>query len=329
MKLQWRIYNDEDDDYSDDPDPSIVGSLAQVGALADINHVTQVHSLRDFASDLAGDYPYQYTFIEPNYGDEPILGTSTYRGGSSQHPLDDMYGGEGLIKAVYETIRGSSLWSSSLLIITYDEHGGFYDSVQPPGGVDVHAPNDGSENSPFNTVGFTFTQYGVRVPAVVISPWISSGVNHETYDHASVSATLSALFGTPSLTDRDLYAVDVLHLLDLAQPSEETPSTLRSPYRTTNRDAFERRPVSEDDPLTDNESLHGFLGVALKTRLEICADDEAARQEHIAEVRAIRTLGQARRFLEETHTMIVAARESVSSPVRSSGDLVQAMGSAR
>jgi phospholipase C len=145
----------------------------------------------------------------------------------------------------------------------------------------------------------------------VISPWTPSGVNHETYDHASVSATLSTLFGTPNLTDRDLSARNLLHLLNLSRPRDDTPSTLRNPAPTTNRDATERSPVSEDDPLPENdEFLQGFLGVALVTRLDICAEDEAARQAHIAEALAIRTRGHARRFLEKTHTMVAAARAS-------------------
>ena len=62
------------------------GVSAQGVTLLDVN------SLTHFASDLQGPYPYQYTFIEPNYGD---ITADTYVGGSSQHPMDDVYGGEG------------------------------------------------------------------------------------------------------------------------------------------------------------------------------------------------------------------------------------------
>ena len=126
--LTWRIYNDDTDAYSDDPqDGSVFGAIPQVSALKGVT-LLDANSLTHFAADLQSPYTIQYTFIEPNYGDI----TSSYRGGSSQHPMDDVYGGEGLIKAVYEAIRNSPVWDTSLLIIIYDEHGGFYDSVPPP-----------------------------------------------------------------------------------------------------------------------------------------------------------------------------------------------------
>ena len=74
-------------------------------------------------------YPEGYTFIEPNYGD---VYHESFKGGSSQHPMDGVYGGENLIRKTYEAIRSSPFWKSSLLVITYDEHGGFYDSIQVP-----------------------------------------------------------------------------------------------------------------------------------------------------------------------------------------------------
>ncbi|NER46989.1 MAG: phosphoesterase, partial [Symploca sp. SIO1A3] len=169
-KLKWRLYNDYDNQFSDDPPNCIedsLGSIAQVSSIKGIHH-KDVHSFSHFASDLKVSYDYQYTFIEPNYGN--ILNNS-YAGGSSQHPMDDMYGGEGLIKATYEAIRNSPLWDSSLLIITYDEHGGFYDSVKPGAAPE---PGDGSasKSNKYNKYGFTFAQYGVRVPAVIVSPLI-------------------------------------------------------------------------------------------------------------------------------------------------------------
>jgi phospholipase C len=114
----------------------------------------------------------------------------SYAGGSSQHPKDDVTAGEALIKATYEAIRNSPIWPNSLLIITYDEHGCFYDSVAP-GPAPAPADNAGSN---FNQHGFTFMQYGVRVPARIVSPLIPKGtVNHTIYDHASIPATLERL----------------------------------------------------------------------------------------------------------------------------------------
>ena len=81
------------------------------------------------------------------------------------HPMDDVTRGEGLIKAVYEAIRNSPHWESSLLIVTFDEHGGFYDHVAAAG---RGPPGDVADTT--TSYGFAFDLLGVRVPAVVISP---------------------------------------------------------------------------------------------------------------------------------------------------------------
>jgi phospholipase C len=77
---------------------------------------------------------------------------------------------EKLLKTVYESLRKSDYWNESLLIVTYDEHGGFYDHVSPPVD-DVPRPDENvAEYGVFN-----FTQLGVRVPVLLISPWVEKG----------------------------------------------------------------------------------------------------------------------------------------------------------
>ncbi len=112
------------------------GAFPSVAAIKGINNF-EVRTFDDFAEDLASDYQVRYTFIEPNYGDVVF---NTYRGGDSQHPMDDVTHGEALIKAVYEAIRNSPVWNNSLLIVTWDEHGGFFDQVPPPS--NAVAPSD-------------------------------------------------------------------------------------------------------------------------------------------------------------------------------------------
>jgi phospholipase C len=291
--LNWRIYRDDTDAYSDDrQNGSLFGAVPQVSALQGVT-LLDCRSLAGFAADLQGPYPYQYTFIEPNYGD--VTG-NTYRGGSSQHPTDDVYGGEGLIKAVYEAIRNSPAWNTSLLIITYDEHGGYYDSVAPPA---APAPDDGS-GSGLNESGFAFDQYGVRVPTVVISPWIGAGtVDSQAYDHSSVAATVERLFAFTHLTERDASANDVRGLLSLPAPRTDAPTTLNSPAPPAVARVTSAEDLAADDaePIDATGNLPGFLGVALKAHWELSSGSEDDRRTLLAEFDAISTRGEARAFI--------------------------------
>lgn len=311
-KLKWRLYNDKDNQFSDHPTKGLydwLGSIAQVSSIKGIHH-SNVRSFSHFASDLQNSYDYQYTFIEPNYGD--IL--HTYKGGSSQHPMDDMYGGEGLIKATYEAIRNSRHWDSSLLIITYDEHGGFYDSVKPGAAPE---PGDGSasKSNKYNKYGFTFAQYGVRVPAVIVSPLIEKGkVDHTIYDHASVLATLERLFGLSPLTQRDKEANDLLHLLSLKSPRTDCPTTLNNPVKLTSvapapLSAQEQAEIDRQ-PIPESGYLPSFLSTALKAELDLSDGSPAEKASIVEEFKKIKTKGEARTYFKKVLAQIEAAKAS-------------------
>jgi phospholipase C len=209
--------------YSGDEFP-MVAALKGIG-------LGDVHRIEDLLSDLRSKrpFPYAYVFIEPSYN---VL--FEYKGSSSMHPLADVRDGERLVKTVYEAIRGSEVWARSLLVITWDEHGGFYDHVAPPAAV---PPGDTTPASKHNQSHFTFERYGVRVPAIVISPFVPRGtVDHRVYDHASIPATLEALLGIPPLTARDASARSLLPLLSLEAP------------RKTGTEACELLPVPTEPP---------------------------------------------------------------------------------
>ena len=148
-----------------------------------------------FVDDLADGFDVDYTFIEPNYG----LATGGFQNGNCQHPIGSMAAGEAFIRYVYEAIRNSPVWPQSLLIITYDEHGAFFDHQNPPAAI---APNDGTQNHgrAENPQNFAFDQLGVRVPAIAISPWIAQGglgsqaFAGKVFDHTSVIKTVMNLF---------------------------------------------------------------------------------------------------------------------------------------
>lgn len=305
--IGFRLYNDNHNIFSDDPqNGSVFGAIPQVASLKGIQ-LTSVHSISNFAADLANNYTAQYTFIEPNYGD---VRSGSYAGGSSQHPMDDVYGGEGLIKYVYEAIRNSPLWGQSMLIITYDEHGGFYDSVAPGA---TTPPNDGSSGS-LSEYGFTFDVLGVRVPALVISPWVGVGVDHEVYDHSSVLSTVEKLLGLTPLTDRDRYANNLTHLL-LAAPRNDCPSTLNNPAPPSGQAAqpaaAKRAAFDPDAPIPTHGMLAGVLGIALKAEVELAGGAAAARSAAVTRFRQIRTLGQADSYLRSVMARVEAARAAM------------------
>ena len=130
------------------------------------------HPMSQFFTDAQGaeaSFP-KYVFIEPSY-----FGKNQ----NDQHPPSDVMRGELLIAQIYNAIRANdALWKKSLLVVLYDEHGGFYDHVPPPPTIPPDA----------NVKNFAFNQYGVRVPAVLVSPWIAAGKIIDVFDHTSLLA---------------------------------------------------------------------------------------------------------------------------------------------
>lgn len=297
--IPWRLFQDNSG--------PIEGSVPQVASLHGIQ-MWEVHDLEKLQQELKSQYyPYQYTFIEPNYGD---VANGSYEKGSSQHPKDGVANGEALITKVYESIRNSPLWDKSMLIITYDEHGGFYD-YYPPG--PAQPPNDGSDKK-YNKNGFTFAQYGVRVPAVVVSPWLPKSVDHTIYDHTSVLATLEFLFGIPALTQRDASAniikgVKAVSGAEAPRFREDCPETLVRPASQSEPSSLtpEQRAALELEPVPDGSTLMGFLGVLLKTDSELAATPEG-RAAALARFESIRTRGDARAYMHEVMAKVQAER---------------------
>ena len=313
--INYRFYNDFNTSlgssyglslFSDDPqNGSIAGGVPQASSLQGVS-VLDFNSLSHFATDLQGPYPYTYTFIEPHYGD---VTSGSYEGGSSQHPMDDVYGGQNLVQTVYEAIRNSPYWENSLLIITFDEHGGFYDSVAPG---QATAPGDNPDYG-YNEYGFNFEQYGVRVPAIIVSPRVAAGtVDHTVYDHSSVLATLESLYGVHALTQRDAAASNVTHLLGQAAPRADCPTKLSHPMR---RLKAARRPLPPEElaaidqqPLPGSGNLPGVLSILLKTEIELSSRSPAAIAGLIAKVRGIKTRGEARAYIASVMDKVRVAR---------------------
>lgn len=181
-------------------------------------------SMDAFAADAAkGDLP-SYAFLEPQLSGP---------GQNDQHPNADVRPGDKLIADVYEALSSSPAWQKTLLVVTYDEHGGCYDHVAPPGGAMAPDAKPGAEGGmdpgAAGQHGFRFNRFGVRVPAVLVSPWIAAGTvarpaGWTPFDHSSVIATLTNRFGLPSLTARDHAAPDLSCVLTLAAPRDDVPA---------------------------------------------------------------------------------------------------------
>ena len=178
----------------------------------------------DFMADAkAGRLP-NYSFIEPRYFPDPVFN----RMPNDQHPPHDVAFGERLIARCYDALRNGAGWKQTLFILTYDENGGIYDHVPPPAAV----PPDKARPD-----GFAFDRFGVRVPAVIISPWIPPGSiirpppgAKYPFDHTTILSTLRKLYdlGEP-LSERDKAAPDLLAALSLPAPTNDGPNSLVTP----------------------------------------------------------------------------------------------------
>jgi phospholipase C len=155
----------------------------------------------DFLSDCKKNKLPDYCFVEPNYSDHEDDGGGELIA-SDQHPDHHVLAGEAFIASVYNAIRKNpNLWKSTLLLITYDEHGGIYDHVPPPACTPdgfTALPEATGTGAPFN-----FDRLGVRVPAIAVSPWIpkatvvagpEDAVNGRVFEHASIPATVMKAF---------------------------------------------------------------------------------------------------------------------------------------
>jgi phospholipase C len=144
-----------------------------------------------FLDDCAkGNLP-DYSFVEPNYSDhETDSGEET---ANDQHPDHNVQHGEIFIASIYQAVKNSPLWPNTALLIVYDEHGGIYDHVVPPA-----CPKDqftASANDTGTGMPFAFDRLGVRVPAILVSPWIPKGtIVDRVFDHASIPATVTKFF---------------------------------------------------------------------------------------------------------------------------------------
>ncbi|MFT3692681.1 MAG: alkaline phosphatase family protein [Kofleriaceae bacterium] len=182
------------------------GNIPVVAAIEGLNDLdTKVRRYRTFADDAkAGTLP-PIVYIDPSFAS------------NDDHPPVHPINGQELIAQVYQALAESPQWKNCLLIITYDEHGGFYDHVSPP-----QVPDDDTADG--------FGQLGFRVPAIVIGPYVKQNyVSSVQYDHTSPLKHIQDTFGTERLTTRSDNAntlEDCIDMERLAKGDWAKPITL-------------------------------------------------------------------------------------------------------
>jgi phospholipase C len=186
---------------------------------------TNVRPIDQFYRDAkAGTLP-QFTWINPE--------CCSYM---SFHPPSPINMGEGWIKSVYEALRSSPQWHETLFILTFDEHGGFADHVPPPENVPAGDDLTYTETAPDGKVStFAFDRLGIRVPTVLMSPWVGKGVvqNRPTdqtgeFTHTSILKFVADLWGLEYLSPRVAWSASFAHLITDTY-REDTPETLPQP----------------------------------------------------------------------------------------------------
>ncbi|RDW62366.1 hypothetical protein BP6252_11799 [Coleophoma cylindrospora] len=203
------------------PDAAFYNWTLQSGAAN-----TSILPLEQFYTDAAAGTLPQFTYINPE--------CCSYQ---SMHPPSPITLGEQFVKGIYDAVRNSPQWNETLFILTFDEHGGFADHVPPP--VNVPAGDNLTYTevaADGKNVTFDFTRLGVRVPTILISPWVGQGlVEHKginkggEYTHTSILAFVQELWGMDTLTPRVGYSSTFEHLI-LDEMRTDAIVDLPNPY---------------------------------------------------------------------------------------------------
>lgn len=193
------------------------------------HNVARYFYIDQFFEDARGresDFP-AYCLIEPDF-----MGYQE----NDDHPPGDIMRAEKLVADVFNAVRtNEALWQSALLVVVFDEHGGFYDHVVPPEAI----PPDDAQPSEY-----TFKQLGVRVPAILVSPWVQAGVVHTQFDHTSLLKYLIDKWDLGELGPRTAAANSVRSVICQSSPESQlkrielTADQLAPPNPNAEAEAF-------------------------------------------------------------------------------------------
>jgi phospholipase C len=209
-----------------------------------------------FSAAQAGTLP-PFSIVDPQF---------TGTGANDDHPSHDVRLGQALIASVVAAMAQSPQWPRSLLVITYDEHGGFFDHVPPPTASDATQ---------------SFQQLGFRVPAMAIGPTVRAGcVVDDVLEHASVVATVAVKWGLTPLTERAAAASDLSVLLDPLAFTTPHPPPVLPPLMMSRRALAERR--ARPEPPAHEELRAALDAHPLPPGLDRRADADAITDRVLA-----------------------------------------------
>jgi len=235
--ISWTNY------FTDLPQTGIIPSIIE-------SYPTNLAPITQFLADCAAGSLPSVSFVDPEFGvlsdigsplasypqiaTNPIvaeiLQNANGLGGDQESP-QDMYYGEAWAHQILQAVLDSPAWPRTLLIYTYDEHGGYYDHVPPPAAI---APDSIPPDLAAGDALGGYNLYGPRVPGIVASPYSKpNAVTNVLHDHTSVLATIEAKWNLPALTYRDANATTVMDFLDVNQAAYlDPPTTLLAPSPT-------------------------------------------------------------------------------------------------
>jgi phospholipase C len=243
--LTWRIYYDKHDVFP-------LTALIHYPRPRERVH-TNCFPMERFLEDArTGSLP-SYAFIEPRlFIDHNDMHPPIKVAGHDQP--SSALAGDVLVNQVYDAIRtadspAGSNAQNTLLVITFDEHGGCYDHVPPPAAVPPDA------GAPAGQMDFRFDRFGVRVPAILVSAFVEPGtVVNAPLDHGSILKTMETKWGLGHLTERDRAASDIGMALTRTTPRAATEWPTLTPAKPKGE-------ANLDRPL--NELQHDILSLAI------------------------------------------------------------------
>jgi phospholipase C len=251
--ISWKVY------FHDFPLSWVLVHQLDPGNLACYDSMEQFHA---DAAGPAASFP-KFSFIEPKY---------MWPGQNDDHAPHDSRRAQELIAGVYNAIRGNAdLWNSTLLVLLYDEHGGFYDHVPPPAAV----PPDGHSEE------YTFDRLGVRVPALLISPWVERSVVSTVFDHTSLLKYLTDKWGLGPLTARVAQANSIAaSVRTCGTPWTDTAESIQMPmgveFTTLVEDAGEA-----SDSMNENQQAIVAFSRFLETKIQDAPENKVRRFLHV------------------------------------------------